>query len=712
MIPTPGMNDHDGALDEVGFEFTVKGHADDAFAVLRMQLVEPLGDLYEGTFELVTDEFDIAPQSLLEQPACATLRRAHRERRFHGVVRRVEDLGVQDVGGGPVSVAKRVLRVWLVPRLWLLSQRVDCRIYQELTATEVFLDVIRRTGVYEVGAIDLSQMATERAPIEYVVQYNESDLDFLRRLSQREGFWMRFVQGDDAETVALHDGGRETELPDVAADDGMIVPVLGRSLDTAHVEGVRSVEWHRSVVPTRVVVGDHDLTRPQYRVRGQRPGAGDGRREVFRHPGPARFSGYNGSVYEGDDAAHLAGLHYAAASADALTGEGTGNVLGFGAGNDFRLSHQPSKRYVLTHVEHEGEAPELLLREDDAARGERYRNTFRCLDATKALALAEVTPKPLIPGPQTATVVGPPGEDIYTDEHGRIKVQFHWDRHGASDERSTCWLRAAQAWGGGAFGAQFIPRAGMEVVVCFLDGDPDRPLAIGCVYPQTYDWPFLPPGHKNRAGVRTNTVGKSPMDRRYNELSFDDTPDHEEVFVHASRNLREEVGHDRRRFVGNDESVSVERDQSVHVKQDHAISAERDGTVTVGRDRAVYVGGIQSRQVLGNDNTVIVGDRCVDLGNVGGAVSAGDLPATGNETTLMRGNRKVDVGGDSTEEVRGEYSLTVDKKVTVRVGGSELTIEPGKITLTSTEIEITTPTSSLTLGADAELKGVTVKFNL
>jgi type VI secretion system secreted protein VgrG len=624
VIPIPGMNDHHGALDEVTFELTIKGHADDAFAVLRMQLVEPLGDLYEGTFELVTGEFDIAPQSLLEQPACAVLRRAHRERRFHGVIRRVEDLGVQDVGSGPVAVTKRLLRVWLVPRLWLLSQRVDCRIYQQLTATEVFFDVIRRTGVYEPGTLDVTQMAVERAPIEYVVQYNESDLDFLRRLSQREGFWMRFVQGDDAETIALHDGGRETEMPDVATDDGMIVPVLGQGLGTAYVEGVRSVEWHRSVTPTRVVVGDHDLTRPHFSVRGQRPTAGDGRREVFRHPGPARFSGYTGSMYERDDAAHLAGLHYAASSADALVGEGTGSVLGFAAGSDFRLSHLLTKRYVLTHVVHEGEAPELLFHAAGAAEGERYRNTFRCLDATKPLALAEVTPKPLIPGPQTATVVGPPGEDIYTDEHGRIKVQFHWDRYGASDERSTCWLRAAQAWGGGAFGVQFIPRAGMEVVVCFLDGDPDRPLAIGCVYPQTYDWPFLPPGHKNRAGVRTNTVGTSPMERRYNELSFDDTPGHEEVFVHASRNLREEVVHDRTTLVRHDHNVHVVGVQSVVVEgKSDWTNPKTAATYNVTGDLDVTATGrieIAAREIVlrSESHSVEINERRIEVTGPGG----------------------------------------------------------------------------------------------
>jgi type VI secretion system secreted protein VgrG len=261
-------------------------------------------------------------------------------------------------------------------------------------------------------------------------------------------------------------------------------------------------------------------------------------------------------------------------------------------------SHVPEQRYVVTRVEHEGVAPEELLQgtHDDPRVTDRYKNRFQCVPVETPWRPSRNAPRPVIAGLQTALVVGPAGEEIYTDEHGRIRVQFHWDRHGRRDAHSTCWIRVIQGpWSGAGWGFQFIPRVGMEVAVSFLDGDPDRPVVTGALYNGQNRVPHALPAEKTRSAIRTQS---SPNSQGYNELRFEDRAGAEEVYVHAQRDLVEEVLHCHSTRVGATQQNVVLASQVERVGHDVDVVVGRDQRLHVEGRREVTVSGGESLKTL------------------------------------------------------------------------------------------------------------------
>jgi type VI secretion system secreted protein VgrG len=638
----------DSPLPKVRFKFNAESDSH-VWRIVTLHAREALSELYSVAVELACDDLGADPDALLGDKCEVFVSRDDHERAWRGVVHRVEHRGIAQ---GHV-----ICRAHLVPALYGLSQRVDSFIFQDMTVPQI-LAIVLAEGLAPYGrtyAIDkLSRAYPTR---EYCAQHRESDLEFVMRLMADEGITFWFDHTGPAEVMILSD--HKDAHTAVSTFDGNPIGIQGPEAGTAVAERVRHFELAHALQSTSAVVRDFDWTQPRLGIPGNGLGAEQrsvdlrGRdREVYEYPAPLTIGDYSAPQYGAHDATAQATVRQERFAAGVQRFTGDGDVTVFNPGQVFELTgHRVSsfdRKYLLTRVEHFGAAPEELTPDvtPDEAQRERYRNTFEALDAAVVFRPTRTARRPLIAGAQTATVVGPAGEEIYTDEHGRIKVQFHWDRAGARDERSSLWIRVSQTWAGSGWGFMFVPRIGMEVVVTFLEGNPDRPLVTGCVYNGENTPSYTLPDDKTKSWIRTNS---SHTTGGYNELRFEDLAGSEEIYLRAQKDFNEYVKHDHTTTVDNDQT------NTVHGSQCETVDGNQ--TLTVHTNRTKTIDGNESVHIKGQQNITIDG---------GG--SGGDDPPPAPGAGLF---------------VTGEYTVEATSKITLKVGGSSIVIDGASITCTS-----------------------------
>jgi type VI secretion system secreted protein VgrG len=640
-------------LPEIDVAF---GCGDAPWTVLVAKIREEISALYEADV-IVSSALDAPPpDAMLGQPAVLELTRAGTVRRLKGVVRRVEDLGS--------TASHRFAKVVVVPRLWALTQRVDTRIFQEMSVVDIVRAVVHGAVLYTgENELRFPGALSQHPAREYCVQYGESDLKFALRLLQEEGVAHYFTHdGDGTEALHLAEDGHTYPEVDVMGG-GPTVDVVDANAATVSREGVTMFQLGSELRPTGLMIRDYDFTRPRAMLdmspsfpseRGGRP--------MYEYPSRVSLYEYDDETraYPMHDGGRQARVRFEAQQVAARVGSGRGLVTAFIPGGVFELrGHLRSEldqRYLLLSVEHRVRAFDTMPEEVRLSRTllaamreagfdveiesmpQRYENTFRCIPASVVYRPLRTLPRPIVHGIQTARVVGPAGEEIFTDFHGRIKVQFHWDRLGQENEQSSCWIRVAQSWGGAGWGFTYIPRIGMEVVVTFLEGDPDRPLVISSVYNGENNSPYELPGDKTRSTLKSSS---SPQTGGFNELRFEDLAGQEQIFMQAERN------HD----------VLVKNDQSVTVGRHRVKSVEANESNAIGNNRQTMVGGNESKEVMGNQDSQVHGLSGASLGvDMNYSVNAG--------VTLS-----LTVGDSSILMTRKEIVL---KAETIRVHGKKL----------------------------------------
>ncbi len=524
------------AANQAEFEFEAGPHAAGELAVLHFRYQEALSTLFEAEIELVPGEdVHVEGAELLGQEGLLTLQLGDGSARFlHGIVSHVQSW---EEGSGP---HRHRTRVRLVPKLWLLRHKRRSRIFQELTVPDIVKRVLQESGVE--FRLALSGTYARR---EYCVQYRESDLDFVSRLLEEEGIFYFFEHGQGAHTLVLGDAPSAHEpLP---GEPRILFRASSRMV--ADAESVDAFAARLEVQPGAVMLRDFNFLRPTADLSANSEGGGDSALEVYDYPGR----------YEDTETGRaLSKVRLEELRARAETAAGSGFCRRLLPGYTFELAEHLNDayngEYLLVSVTHEGRQPEVLAGDASGSQHEReaYRNHFTCLRKEVPFRPERRTARPLIPGAQTAIVVGPAGEEIHTDEHGRIKVQFHWDREGKGDDRSSCWIRVSQAWAGPGWGALYLPRIGQEVVVEFLEGDPDRPLVTGSVYNGHQPPPLELPGEKTKSTLRSSS---SPGGDGFNELRFEDAAGSEEVFFHAQKDFNIVVENDKSQRVGRNEQA-------------------------------------------------------------------------------------------------------------------------------------------------------------
>ncbi|MEP7125774.1 MAG: type VI secretion system tip protein TssI/VgrG, partial [Byssovorax sp.] len=348
-----------------------------------------------------------------------------------------------------------------------------------------------------------------------------------------------------------------------------------------------------------------------------------------------------------------------------------------------------NREYLITRIEHQGAEPAMA---EAGSEQPRYENRFEVIPSDVPFRPALITARPTVKGVQSAVVVGPAGEEIYTDEHGRVKVQFFWDRLGKKDEKSSCWIRVSQVWAGEGWGAMHIPRINQEVLVDFFEGDPDRPIIVGRVYHGTNVPPYGLPASKTRSTIKSNST---PGGNGSNELRFEDKAGSEEIYLHGQKDWTIAIEHDKNQTVGHDETLNVAHDRSAEVGHDQKETIGNDESFSVGHDRAKTVGHDETESI-GHDRTIEVAhDHTESIGNnLTLSVAKAKTEEVGDDSTESVGktrslsagkdyaidvtsNMTTGVGSNQTTDVKLNKTLTVGEKLTITCGDATITVEKG-----------------------------------
>jgi len=531
----------------------------DVLAIKSFLFTEELSAEFEYSVDLLSEDFEIDPLALLGQGVTVKLAARDKPRFFHGVVTDFAFTGADR--DGTLATYQAMLRPWT----WIMNRRTDCRIFQEMTAPEIIEQVVRDAGFIDL--LDVGALSDSYPKREYCVQYNEGDGDFIRRLMEEEGIASFFTHKDGKHTLVLLDWTDNFEpMPGYEVIDYM----GGGAQRRAAGEIIHGWSLRNSLTPGAHATVDYDFKVPSKDMSVTSPfscGHKHDDREVFEWPG---------NFVERADGERYARIRREALQAGRERVEGVASSRGLSAGHIFDLALFPradqNRTYLVLRTTHEFR---ITDHRSGPAEGETaYECRFACSDPGLLYRPTEVKDRPRIVGPQTAVVVGPEGEEIFTDEHGRIKVQFFWDRYGERDENSSCWIRVAQPWAGGNWGGQHIPRIGQEVLIEFLEGDPDRPLCTGAVYNGENMAPFSLPENKTQSGIRSNStiIGENGL-RGANQLLFEDETEKENIFVHAQKDYTERVLNTRTsrvdshdvRSIGDNEYISVGKASHRHV---------------------------------------------------------------------------------------------------------------------------------------------------
>jgi type VI secretion system secreted protein VgrG len=576
---------------------------------------ERVSGLFHFHLEMRSEDFALDFSQVVGKGATITLFRSGEEMRYiHGIVSHFRQAGRDQ--------RMAVYRAEVVPWFWLLTLAADSRIFQNKTVPEIIEAVFT-----DHGQTDFSNKTTGTyEPREYCVQYQETAFDFVSRLMEDEGIFYYFTHEDGKHTLVFADDS--TAAP--ACPGGGSIEHGGRT-QWVQQEAAFHCDLVERVISGKYAMDDFNFETPSTDLLGSVDStvAKDGaKRRVYEYPG---------GFLKKDKAESRAKLRIEACEAPArrLAGESLSRTLT--AGHKLTLSRHYREDvnggWVLTRVAHNG-----------AADG--YTNSFDAIPEAVPFRPPRTTAKPVIPGTQTAIVVGKKGEEIWTDKYGRIKVQFHWDQVGKYDENSSCWIRVAHGWAGKSWGQIFLPRIGQEVVVSFLEGDPDRPLVTGSVYNAEQTVPYGLPGEQTKSTLKSNS---SKGGGGFNELRFEDKKGSEEVFFHAQKDMNVVVEHDRTKEVKNDETNTIKMNRTTTIQ-------EKNETLIVDKgNRTVKVNtGNELHEVKGTRAVKVTMDETHD--------------DEANFTHNVKKNYLLKVAGDVTIEATGAITIKAGKGITVQAG--------------------------------------------
>ena len=619
----------------------------DDFVVRRLWGREAISEPFRFDLELVAPDLEADLAQLLGTSVTFELLLASGNRRpFNGVVDHVRQLEADLTGA--------VYQVQLAPWTRLLELRTNCRIFQEMAVPDIIEAVLADHAAQDF----VWRLEGDYQQRVLCVQYRESDWTFVARLLEEEGIAYHFEHEDGRHVLVFCDSpGQRQACPEQetvlfrtaqdaqGSDDGLLHDL------------VQEFRLERSLLSGRRLLTDFNYLDPGASLEAVAAAelaiAANRDLEDFEYPG--------GFVKLGaeDDAKlpfgeTMAGLRAEALDARTLLAQGETTCRGFQAGFTFELENHRRLdcriQWLLLAVVHNLDQSGSL---SSSAGGEpHYAGAIVCLPATIPYRPPRLTPRPVVKGPQTAIVTGPSGEEIHTDKHGRIKVAFHWDRYGQRDGSDSCWVRVAHGWAGGGWGMQFTPRIGQEVVVDFLEGDPDRPLVVGSVYNGRNAIPYETP---TQSGIRTHS-SKEGTAANFNEIRFEDKKDEEQIFVQGEKNLDVRIKNDAFEWIGNNRHLVVKKDQLEHVEHNRDEIVDADHKEKIGKDRHLQIEGKEAKAV-------------------GGSLS---LTVKGNVIEVFK--------ADHSEQTTGDYYLKADNVVieamsnlTLKVGGSSIAIEAGGI---------------------------------
>ncbi|RJQ70908.1 MAG: type VI secretion system tip protein VgrG [Desulfobacteraceae bacterium] len=596
--------------------------------------------------ELVSENHNIAFKDIVGKAVAVTVTLFEGEKRhFHGLVSRfVHKSGKLEKG----EYAPRFSRysATMVPWLWLLTKTKDSRIFQNLSVPDIIEKIFKDAGFSDYQ-LKLSGSYAEKV---YCVQYNETDYNFVSRLMEQEGLFYFFQHEEKKHTLIIADSPDEHKPCSHQASARYQNNAGGWQEEDV----ITDLTMEQEIRAGKYSVNDYNFEMPNADLKVEvttQHDLGPGEREVYDYP--ARFS-------KRDEGDRLANLRMQAEEASITTIKGSSTCRDFASGFRFELkgfyrSDMNNKAYVLTVLDHEASEPV----EASGHVVPTYSNRFSCTPHEVPFRPPLVTPKPVVEGTQPAVVVGPSGEEIYTDKYGRVKVQFVWDREGKKDENSSCWVRVSQPWAGAGWGAMFIPRIGQEVIVDFIEGDPDRPIITGRVYHGANSPPYSLPDEKTKSTLKSNS---STGGGGFNEIRFEDKKGSEEIYIHGQKDWTIAIENDKNQTIGHDETLKVANDRTKAV--------DKNEDETIGENKSISVGKSHTESISEN-MSVSVGKKLDESTGDSKSVSVGkslDENITESATYMVGKNRSITVTEKNSVDIGKDHTEKIGKKMTLTVG--------------------------------------------
>jgi len=612
---------------------------------------ERLSEPYSYELTVLSEQGDLKAERVLGHSVTAAVelpQGGHRP--FNGLISRCVYTGETLRAGNEQLLHRYRFRVQ--PWFWFLTRAADCRIYQKMKVTDIVGDVFKRRGFSDFE-LHLTGNYDKR---DYCVQYRETDFNFVSRLLEESGIFYYFRHQTDKHVMVLADDpSAHRSAPPY--DKVKLRHSLGQHVTKDSLES-----WwvERAVQAGQYLTTDFDFRTPASDLHKQRTksrGHALANFPIYDYPAlPPGLGGPavdEGGAAVGDVAAAIDGI--AKVRLEELQSgyerfHGRGNCVGLATGTKFTLSEAPpdlAREYVIVATEYTVTSNQFV-----SGTGSEFEVSMavEATDAKTVFRPPRVTPKPVIQGTQTAMVVGKSGEEIDTDKYGRVKVQFPWDREGKKDENSSCWVRVAQVWAGKSWGAVHIPRIGQEVLVDFLEGDPDRPIITGRVYNGESMPPYTLPENVTQSGIKSRS-SKNGSEDNCNEIRFEDKKGSELLLLHAEKDMTTEVEHDRKLTVGHDSTTEV----------------QHDCTITVDHD--------ETRTIKNDHSTAIQGKEKHDV--------------TGKRTITINDDDALTANANRTVKVAMSYKLTADEQITLQSGASKLVMKAdGTIELSGVKITI------------------------
>lgn len=612
---------------------------------------EALSEAYSVVVEAVSTDAAIDPDSILHKPACLTVNRQHSGKRyFHGMVRSF-------AGSGRPVRGRWAYTIEIVPRLWFLSQTTDCRIFQKDSVAEIVEKICR-----EISQTVSLKISGGKKKHDYITQYNETDLDFLRRLMEGEGYHFHFEHTTGDHTLVVTDSN--SGFPSST----------GTTMHVVHEGGGVDVfaDWRKALATThgKVTLLDYDPANPSTKPTGNQATTlgtnAAAQREVFHWPALHLASG---------DVTGRARTMIEAAEAAVALRDAVGENHLLTAGSRFTLAKDPftgaaSVEHVVRRVSHAGRDDHWV----NSAAVAVYDNRVSAFPSSVPWRDKLVTPRPVMAGVFAGIVLGDSGDDIHTDELGRVKIQMFFDHREETSVDKAVWARVMQPWAGNSWGWQHLPRVGTEVAVCFMDGDPDRPVVMGGFYNGNMKPVFPIPGEQNKSGFRSRSTKSKDDSSKFSEWSFDDTKGSEKVFLHAEKDHTVEVEHD--------ESVTIDNDQMLLVKNNRTHTVEQRETIAIDNGQSVTIKNGRTAEISTGDESLDVklGNITIkaDLGSISiEAMQSIELKVLNNSIKI--GPKGITING-MTVTVKGELLTEVKGKM-ITVTGDAMLKAGGAITM-------------------------------
>jgi type VI secretion system secreted protein VgrG len=685
-----------------------------------LDVTEELGRLAEYDITVLSEKRDIDPNDLLGKHVTVKLELPKGGPRY---------FDAQVVRFALAGKRGRYYRYTIVARpwLWFLTRSSDCRIFQGKKAPDIIREIFNKYPDVQVKW----KLTGTHASREYCVQYRETDFNFVSRLMEEEGIYYYYEHSKGKHVVVFanspssHSASQHCEsLPYVDPDRAV----------REDVDHVSAWSFSREIQSSAYVLDDYNFKTPSVDLlekRNDKLPNGGSTGEIYDYPG--RYS-------NGGEGKHYVQIRLEELHADYELAHGVTNARGLGAGELFKLTGYPrseqNREYLVVAASHHLEYSDYESL--DAGSPSSYDCSFTALYGKVSFRPRRLTPKPVVQGVQPALVVGPSGDEIYTDDYGRVKVHFYWDRHDKKNANSSCWVRVCHPWAGKNWGMIHIPRIGQEVIVDFLEGDPDCPIITGRVYNAEQMPPWALPGNMTQSGILTRS-SKGGTAANANALRFEDKKGSEQLFIHAEKNQDIEVENDETHWVGHDRTKTIDHNETTHVKHDRTETVDNNEKITivanrtelVGKNEDITIANNRSKSVGGSENVTVALQRTHAVGvNETIAIGAAQEVAVGaaqtitvgaTQATTVGGSQSVSVGSSRSVDVGGGAAMTIAKKETRSVGeeratdiakddnlnvGKNLVIEAGD------SVSIKTGDASITMKKDGTIiikgKDVTV----